>query len=94
MLKKEVWEAIKKQLECLLILGVVPLALLWDRWVMKFNWGFRDIFSAVFPSPASTATKALCTASVILCRSNFTAEPSLLRILEIAMIADVGNCAD
>ncbi len=48
MLKKEVWEAIKKELECLLILGVVPLAFLWDRWVMKFNWGFRDIFTGVF----------------------------------------------
>jgi hypothetical protein len=48
MLKKEVWEAIKKELECLLILGVVPLAFLGDRWVMKFNWELRDIFSAVF----------------------------------------------
>lgn len=48
MLKKEVWEAIKKELECLLILGVVPLAFLGDRWVMKFNWEFREIFSAVF----------------------------------------------
>lgn len=48
MLKKEVWDAVKRELECLLILAVVPLAFLWDRLVMKFNWGFRDIFSAVF----------------------------------------------
>lgn len=48
MLKKEIYEAIKKELECLLVLGVVPLAFLWDRWVMKFNWGFRDIFSSIF----------------------------------------------
>ena len=48
MLKKEVWEAIKKELECLLLLGIVPLAFLGDRWVIKFNWGFREIFSGVF----------------------------------------------
>jgi hypothetical protein len=48
MLKKEVWDAVKRELECLLILGVVPLAFLWDRLIMKFNWGFRDIFTGVF----------------------------------------------
>jgi ABC-type transport system involved in multi-copper enzyme maturation permease subunit len=48
MLKKEVWEAIKKGLECLLLLGIIPLAFLGDRWIMKFNWEFREIFSAVF----------------------------------------------
>lgn len=48
MLKKEVWDALKRELECLLILGAIPLAFLWDRLIMKFNWGFRDIFSWVF----------------------------------------------
>ena len=48
MLKKEACDALKRELECLIILGAVPLAFCWDRLVMKFNWGFRDIFSAVF----------------------------------------------
>ncbi len=48
MLKKEVWDALKRELECLLILGAIPLAFLWDRLIIKFNWGFRDIFSGIF----------------------------------------------
>ncbi len=48
MLKKEALDALKRELECLLILGAVPLAFLWDRLVMKFRWEFRDIFSGVF----------------------------------------------
>ena len=48
MLKKEAWDALKRELECLLILGAVPLAFLWDRLFMKFKWGFRDIFSGIF----------------------------------------------
>jgi len=48
MLKKEAWDALKRELECLLILGAIPLAFLWDRLVMKFQWGFRDIFVGVF----------------------------------------------
>ncbi len=48
MLKKEVRDALKREMECLIILGAVPLAFLWDRLVMKFNWGFREIFSGVF----------------------------------------------
>jgi len=48
MHKKEVYDALKRELECLLILVTVPLAFLWDRLVMKTNWEFRDIFSAVF----------------------------------------------
>jgi ABC-type Na+ efflux pump permease subunit len=48
MLKKEAWDALKRELECLLILGAIPLAFLWDRLLIKFNWGFRDIFSGIF----------------------------------------------
>jgi len=48
MLKKEVWDALKRELECLLILGAIPLALLWDRLVVNFGWEFRDIFSGIF----------------------------------------------
>lgn len=48
MLKKEVWDAVNRELECLILLGIVPLAFIWDRFIMKFNWGFRDIFHGVF----------------------------------------------
>ncbi len=48
MLKKEVRDALKRELECLLILGAIPLAFLWDRLIMKFKWAFFDIFSGVF----------------------------------------------
>ncbi len=48
MLKKEIREALKRELECLIILGTIPLAFLWDRLVMKFNWGFREVSSGIF----------------------------------------------
>jgi ABC-type transport system involved in multi-copper enzyme maturation permease subunit len=47
MLKKEAWDALKRELECLLILGVIPLAFLWDRFIKKFDYEFRDFFSAI-----------------------------------------------
>jgi ABC-type Na+ efflux pump permease subunit len=48
MLKKEVRDSLRRELECLLLLGAIPLAFIWDRFVVKFGWGFRDIFSGVF----------------------------------------------
>ena len=48
MLKKEAWDALKRELECLLLLGAIPLAFIWDKFVVKFGWGFRDIFSGIF----------------------------------------------
>jgi len=44
MLKKECLEAIKKLLESLLILIVIPLAIVWDKLVAHNGWPYADIF--------------------------------------------------
>jgi len=62
MLKKEFLDALKKLLECLLVLLAIPLAIVWDKFVIHFGWSFLDIFKFVFAatiivySPYSGAT--------------------------------------
>lgn len=46
MLKKECLEAIKKLLESLLILIVIPVAIAWDKLVAHIGWEYADIFKA------------------------------------------------
>ncbi len=46
MLKKECFEAIKKLLESLLILVVIPLAIVWDKLVAHSGWPYADVFQA------------------------------------------------
>lgn len=48
MFKKEVWDALKRGMECFIILGAVPVAYIFDQFVLKYNWEFNDIFEAVF----------------------------------------------
>lgn len=48
MLKKEFADALKKLLECLTILIAIPLALVWDKFVIHFGWNFLDICNFVF----------------------------------------------
>lgn len=48
MFKKEAWDALKREMECLAILGAIPLAYLLDRFLMKFRWEFHEIFQVVF----------------------------------------------
>jgi len=47
MLKKESLEALRRVVESMLVLFAIPLALLWDRFVIKFGWDFSDIFNVV-----------------------------------------------
>lgn len=47
MLKKESLEALRRLVESMLVLFAIPLALLWDRFVIKFGWDFSDIFHVV-----------------------------------------------
>jgi ABC-type transport system involved in multi-copper enzyme maturation permease subunit len=47
MLKKESLEALRRVVESMLVLFAIPLALLWDRFFIKFGWDFSDIFSVV-----------------------------------------------
>jgi hypothetical protein len=62
MFKKEFYDALKKLLECLLVLLAIPLAIVWDKFVVHFGWSFLDIFKFVFAvtvvvySPYSGAT--------------------------------------
>lgn len=44
MLKKECLEAIRKLLESLLILIVIPLTIVWDKLVAHSGWPYTDIF--------------------------------------------------
>lgn len=48
MLKKECLEAIKKLLESLIILIVIPLAIVWDKLVAHNGWPYADIFKGGF----------------------------------------------
>jgi ABC-type Na+ efflux pump permease subunit len=47
MLRKESRDALKRFVECLFILIGVPLAYLWDRFVVKFGWDFLSLFRGV-----------------------------------------------
>lgn len=47
MLKKESFEVLRRALESMLVLFAIPLALLWDRLIIKFGWKFSDIFNVV-----------------------------------------------
>jgi hypothetical protein len=48
MLKKEFSDALRKLIECLILLLAVPLAVLWDKFVIHFGWSYRDVFNFVF----------------------------------------------
>lgn len=48
MLKKEFSDALRKLIECLILLLAVPLAILWDKFVIHFGWSYRDVFNFVF----------------------------------------------
>jgi len=48
MLKKEFADALKKLLECLIILIAIPLAIAWDKFVIHFGWNFLDVCNFVF----------------------------------------------
>jgi len=43
MLKKEILDALKKLIECLIVLVAIPLAFVWDRLFLNFRWDFLDI---------------------------------------------------
>ncbi|UCE40169.1 MAG: hypothetical protein JSV17_11960 [Candidatus Aminicenantes bacterium] len=47
MLKKETLESLRRAVESMLVLFAIPLALLWDRFVIKSGWNFSDIFNVV-----------------------------------------------
>lgn len=48
MLKKEVLDAFKRLLECLLVIIAIPLAIIWDKVFVKFGWAYLDIFKGIF----------------------------------------------
>lgn len=48
MLKKEILDASKRLIECLLVLIAIPIALIWDKVFINFRWEFSAIFDAVF----------------------------------------------
>jgi len=48
MLKKECFEAIKRLLESLLILIVIPLAIVWDKLFVHYGLPYADIFKGGF----------------------------------------------
>lgn len=47
MLKKEILDALKKLIECLIVLIAIPICFVWDRLFIKFRWDFLDIFYLV-----------------------------------------------
>ena len=48
MLKKEFLDALKRLLECLLILIAIPISFVWDKVVIKFGWEFSEFFIGTF----------------------------------------------
>jgi hypothetical protein len=48
MFRKEIREAALRLAECLIILIAVPMALIWDRLAVKFNWDFMEIWNGIF----------------------------------------------
>jgi ABC-type transport system involved in multi-copper enzyme maturation permease subunit len=48
MLKKEILDSSRKLFECLLLLLTIPLAILWDKFVIHFGWKISDVFNFVF----------------------------------------------
>jgi len=48
MLKKEILDALKKLIECLIVLVAIPIGFVWDRLFINFRWDFSDIIYAVF----------------------------------------------
>ena len=48
MLRKELTETLKRFLECFLILIGIPVAFLLDKLIIRFGWGFLDIFQGFF----------------------------------------------
>lgn len=48
MLKKEFSDALRKFLECVSLLIAVPLALLFDRFIIHSGWKFLEVFNVVF----------------------------------------------
>jgi len=43
MLKKEILDALKKLIECLIVLVAIPISFVWDRLFLNFRWDFLDI---------------------------------------------------
>lgn len=43
MLKKEILDALKKLIECLIVLVAIPICFVWDRLFLNFRWDFLDI---------------------------------------------------
>ena len=48
MLKKEFSDALRKFLECVSLLAVIPIALLFDKLVIHSGWKFQEVFNLVF----------------------------------------------
>lgn len=48
MLKKEITDAFKKFLECMLLLLGIPLGVLFDKFIIHFGWKLSDVFHFVF----------------------------------------------
>ena len=48
MLKKEIFDSLKIFAECLLLLIAIPLAFLFDKFVLHFGWSFSEIFNFVY----------------------------------------------
>lgn len=44
MLKKEFFDALKRLMECLLLLLVIPVAFVFDKYLIHFGWSFSEVF--------------------------------------------------